>query len=181
MSTPEAENEHSNCSASSSDIGTSPGFTSINHRPNNTIRASPDPAVDEYPSPSSTRKQSPAPTSAPSSRLPEPNGEKSTDPASHPLIAPCKYLAYEKAQLVSSKRLNAEEQQELAAKLVEFRVRPPHSNQVIGEGSHINARALTIPYSGKGSKQASWERTGRKKLEGESLDFTHHSDREPLR
>jgi hypothetical protein len=75
------------------------------------------------------------------------------------------YPAYTHAQLVNSIRLRSEEQRELQSKLKSFRVRAIDSKGMDADGS-INDHPRVIPYSGKGAKQDSWTRTGRKALEG---------------
>jgi hypothetical protein len=79
------------------------------------------------------------------------------------------YPAYTHDQLVNSIRLRLEEQQELRSKLISFRVRAITDKGLDAIGS-INDHPRVIPYSGKGAKQDSWTRTGRKALEGECCD-----------
>jgi hypothetical protein len=67
--------------------------------------------------------------------------------------------------LVNSIRLRPEEQRELQSKLKSFRVRAINAKGMDADGS-INDHPRVIPYSGKGAKQDSWTRTGRKALEG---------------
>jgi hypothetical protein len=87
------------------------------------------------------------------------------------------YPAYTHDQLVNSARLRPEEQRELHSKLKSFRVRAIDHKGTNAAGS-INDHPRAIPYSGKGAKQDSWTRTGRKTLEGRScvcVDCQHHS------
>jgi hypothetical protein len=83
------------------------------------------------------------------------------------LREPVCYRAYSHDELANSIRLRPEEREELRAKLSTMRVRPVGSKGTEATGS-INENPRVIPYTGKGVKQDSWTRTGRKRLEGKS-------------
>jgi hypothetical protein len=89
------------------------------------------------------------------------------------LREPVCYRAYSYDELTNSIRLRPEEREELRAKLSTMRVRPVGSKGTEATGS-INENPRVIPYSGKGVKQDSWTRTGRKRLEGKSCPHRSH-------